>query len=92
MGVGVLSPAIGNGCANHAGSTATGTATAEPGTGNGQLLGMPVSGPLNQCGGADPLPSSLIVEKQCETNELAFTTIDMAKSMLLPLNSKACFE
>ncbi|WP_052867490.1 hypothetical protein [Streptomyces niger] len=48
----LLSPAYGNGCANfHHGATADGTMNAAPATVGGGLLGLPVAGPLNQCGG-----------------------------------------
>ncbi|WP_028815223.1 hypothetical protein [Streptomyces flavidovirens] len=52
-----LSPAIKNGCANQSvGAAAQGRTTAATGQGAGNLLTLPTTGPLNQCGGADLLP------------------------------------
>ncbi|WP_037897633.1 hypothetical protein [Streptomyces sp. NRRL S-920] len=49
-----LSPAFGTSCANHnARSQANGATTAGTGTADGNLLGLPLGSPLNQCGGAD---------------------------------------
>ncbi|MEU4213674.1 hypothetical protein AB0F13_27455 [Streptomyces sp. NPDC026206] len=51
---GFLSPALGNGCANqHLSAAARGAAVSHPSAAGGNLLGVPVTGPLNQCGGAD---------------------------------------
>ncbi len=54
--VDILSPTFGNNCANHQGSRTNGVTTAGTGTATGNLVGLPVASPLNQCGGADPLP------------------------------------
>ncbi|MER0443329.1 hypothetical protein ABR738_01845 [Streptomyces sp. Edi4] len=49
-----LSPAFGTDCENHRTTPhATGTTTAGTGAANGNLLGLPLGSPLNQCGGAD---------------------------------------
>ncbi|MEU6487495.1 hypothetical protein [Streptomyces sp. NPDC046887] len=49
-----LSPAFGTNCANHhTQPRADGATTADTGTANGNLLGLPVGTALNQCGGAD---------------------------------------
>ncbi|MFJ7063730.1 hypothetical protein ACIQVA_39870 [Streptomyces microflavus] len=49
-----LSPAFGVNCANHnTGTQAAGATTAGTGAANGNLLGLPLGGALNQCGGAD---------------------------------------
>ncbi|MCD9904751.1 hypothetical protein LUR56_40820 [Streptomyces sp. MT29] len=49
-----LSPAFGVNCANHhLGTQAAGARTAGTGAANGNLLGLPLGGALNQCGGAD---------------------------------------
>ncbi|MEU7148795.1 hypothetical protein AB0B15_12265 [Streptomyces sp. NPDC045456] len=64
-GIGVLlSPALGNACAQHGvGAHARGHAGAGTGTAGGNALGLPVTGPLSQCGGADLLPSSTDITK-----------------------------
>lgn len=55
-----LSPAFGTSCANHnVGSSGVGNTTADTGTLNGNLAGLPLGSPLNQCGGADLEPSML---------------------------------
>lgn len=49
-----LSPAFGTSCANqHTGSHTAGETTSGTGTVTGLLAGLPLSGPVNQCGGAD---------------------------------------
>ncbi|MFW3470110.1 hypothetical protein ACN24M_01215 [Streptomyces microflavus] len=49
-----LSPAFGTDCENHHTTPyATGTTTAGTGAAGGNLLGLPLGSPLNQCGGAD---------------------------------------
>lgn len=54
-----LSPAFGTSCANHnIGSSSVGNTTAGTGTLNGNLAGLPLGSPLNQCGGADAVPYS----------------------------------
>ncbi|WP_157882438.1 chaplin family protein [Streptomyces silvensis] len=74
-GVGdVLSPAFGTSCANRHGAHAVGTATHGSGSGDGNLLGLPVGSPLNQCGGADlPAPDFTVAPTAsfdvCETAE-----------------------
>ncbi|MGW9448655.1 chaplin family protein [Streptomyces sp. NPDC055632] len=51
-----LSPAFGTSCANHhTGARADGTTTHGTGAANGNLAGLPLGSPLNQCGGADIL-------------------------------------
>ncbi|MEF3113864.1 hypothetical protein [Streptomyces chrestomyceticus] len=54
-GVGhLLSPAFGTACANNGvGARAQGTTTSSPDAGGRQHPDLPVTGPLNQCGGAD---------------------------------------
>ncbi|MFJ9698361.1 chaplin family protein [Streptomyces fradiae] len=53
-GVGdVLSPAFGTDCANHHGTRADGITTHGTGAANGNLAGLPLGSPFNQCGGAD---------------------------------------
>ncbi|MET9428520.1 chaplin family protein [Streptomyces sp. NPDC003036] len=52
-----LSPAFGTSCANqHTGARANGTTTHGTGAADGNLAGLPVGSPLNQCGGADLPP------------------------------------
>ncbi|MFC8919587.1 hypothetical protein ACFT5C_27920 [Streptomyces sp. NPDC057116] len=54
LGAGVLSPAIGNGCANHtSSSTDHRRTTSAAGAAGGDQIAVSVRGPLNQCGGAD---------------------------------------
>ncbi|MEU8966959.1 chaplin family protein [Streptomyces sp. NPDC048491] len=49
-----LSPAFGTDCANlQTGTQASGSTTRGTGAGGGNLLGLPIGSPLNQCGGAD---------------------------------------
>ncbi|MFK0181765.1 chaplin family protein [Streptomyces xanthochromogenes] len=49
-----LSPAFGTDCANlNTGARAAGSTTRGSGTVGGNLLGLPIGSPLNQCGGAD---------------------------------------
>ncbi|MFF3018198.1 hypothetical protein [Streptomyces sp. NPDC057939] len=48
-----LSPAFGTSCTNHHGTLAGGVTTSGTGAGDGNLLGLPLGSPLNQCGGAD---------------------------------------
>ncbi|MFI1377235.1 chaplin family protein [Streptomyces longwoodensis] len=53
-----LSPAFGTSCTNqHTGAHADGITQYGTGTAGGNLAGLPVGSPLNQCGGADPLPN-----------------------------------
>ncbi|MEG8277528.1 hypothetical protein [Streptomyces sp. AHA2] len=48
------SPAFGTSCANHhTGAHANGATTTGTGAANGNLAGLPLGSPLNQCGGAD---------------------------------------
>ncbi|MFE7647457.1 chaplin family protein [Streptomyces phaeoluteigriseus] len=48
-----LSPAFGTSCANnHAGALPEGATTHGTGTANGNLAGLPIRSPLNQCGDA----------------------------------------
>ncbi|MFJ7063755.1 chaplin family protein [Streptomyces microflavus] len=54
-----LSPAFGTNCSNlHTGAHGNGETTRGSGSVNGNLAGLPVASPLNQCGGADLDPSS----------------------------------
>ncbi|MEV3993615.1 chaplin family protein [Streptomyces sp. NPDC049837] len=49
-----LSPAFGTLCGNlNNGAHANGTATSATGAAGGNLAGIPIGSPLNQCGGAD---------------------------------------
>ncbi|MGW0537927.1 hypothetical protein [Streptomyces sp. NPDC003032] len=53
-GVGdLLSPALGNGCGNHGRADAGATSHAHGGAASGSGLGIPLTGSLNHCGGAD---------------------------------------
>ncbi|MBC2877252.1 MULTISPECIES: hypothetical protein [Streptomyces] len=57
LGGGLLSPAIGNGCANRAGAAARGSAHALSSAAGGNHVAVPGAVPTNQCGGADvPIP------------------------------------
>lgn len=58
LGGGLLSPAIGNECANRVGATARGSAHAAPSSAvGGNHAAVPGAAPTNQCGGADvPVP------------------------------------
>ncbi|MER7625795.1 chaplin family protein [Streptomyces sp. NPDC126503] len=49
----VLAPAFGTSCANQHAAHATGNTTHGTGTAAGNLAGLPLGSPLNQCGGAD---------------------------------------
>ncbi|MEU2438361.1 chaplin family protein [Streptomyces rubradiris] len=63
-----LSPAFGTACANlHTGARAAGTTTHGTGAANGNLAGLPLGSPLNQCGGADPLPN--LASEHCVNNQ-----------------------
>ncbi|MFD7711726.1 hypothetical protein [Streptomyces sp. NPDC059786] len=58
---GLLSPALGNGCANDAGAViARGAAAPGPHVAGGALVGLPLTGPVNQCGNAD-LPTGPVL-------------------------------
>ncbi|WP_353963737.1 chaplin family protein [Streptomyces sp. NBC_00083] len=49
-----LSPAFGTSCANqNTGAHANGATTHGAGSASGNLAGIPLGSPLNQCGGAD---------------------------------------
>ncbi|WP_368857866.1 chaplin family protein [Streptomyces sp. DH12] len=50
----------GTGCTNHHGTHAEGVTTHGTGAANGNLAGLPTGSPLNQCGGADLMPSGLL--------------------------------
>ncbi|MEU6989217.1 chaplin family protein [Streptomyces sp. NPDC046465] len=57
-----LSPAFGTNCANrHTAAHAQGKAGTGTGTADGNLAGIPIGVPLNQCGGADQPLSHLKV-------------------------------
>ncbi|GAB2627659.1 hypothetical protein GCM10027168_69230 [Streptomyces capparidis] len=52
--VDVLAPAFGNGCQNtYRHSSARNAVSTHPGSVAGNGVGVPVTGPLNHCGGAD---------------------------------------
>ncbi|MER6393702.1 hypothetical protein ABT236_35250 [Streptomyces sp. NPDC001523] len=54
-----LSPAFSTNCVNHdTVPHAAGATTAGTGAADGNLLGLPLGSPLNQCGGADVTPGS----------------------------------
>lgn len=54
-----LSPAFGTTCIIHGSHDAKGATTRETGTVTGNLLGLPLGAPLNECGGADFVTSSV---------------------------------
>ncbi|MFE9414007.1 chaplin family protein [Streptomyces sp. NPDC006704] len=58
-----LSPAFGTSCGNlNNGALAAGNTHHSTGTAGGNLARLPLSGPLNQCGGADlPAPRNVCV-------------------------------
>lgn len=65
-GVGdVLSPAFGTDCANrNVGSRAAGATVSGTGTASSNVLGLPLTSALNQCGGADmPIESTSFLKK-----------------------------
>ncbi|MGA5096771.1 chaplin family protein [Streptomyces lavendulocolor] len=56
-----LSPAFGTMCGNlNNGAHAVGSTTSGPGSAGGNLAGLPIGNPVNQCGGADLTPSSAL--------------------------------
>lgn len=55
-----LSPAFGTNCGNHTGTHANGTTTQGTGAANSNLVGLPLGGALNQCGGADIDPDNTL--------------------------------
>ncbi|MFD0549908.1 chaplin family protein [Streptomyces rectiviolaceus] len=56
-----LSPAFGTSCTNHHGTRADGATTHGTGAVDGNLAGLPVGSPFNQCGGADMKPDLVVV-------------------------------
>ncbi|MFV0137959.1 hypothetical protein ACLGIH_33075 [Streptomyces sp. HMX87] len=70
-----LSPAFGTSCANDHSARVEGTTTHDTGAANGNLAGLPVGSPLNQCGGAD-------MPDVCSTAQSAAS----AAQGLIPLN------
>ncbi|MEU4800427.1 chaplin family protein [Streptomyces sp. NPDC023327] len=53
-----LSPAFGTSCSNlNNGAHAAGGTTHGTGSADGNLVGLPIGSPFNQCGGADLAPS-----------------------------------
>ncbi|MGI5484808.1 hypothetical protein [Streptomyces lavendofoliae] len=56
-----LSPAFGTNCANQAGAAAAGGAASAPSTTGGNALGVPLTGPLNHCGGADAANAGMMI-------------------------------
>ncbi|MEU3071544.1 chaplin family protein [Streptomyces sp. NPDC006906] len=61
-----LSPAFGTDCANlNTGAQAAGNTTRGRGAAGGNLLGLPIGSPLNQCGGADltPVMEQVVTER-----------------------------
>ncbi|WP_028815216.1 hypothetical protein [Streptomyces flavidovirens] len=79
-----LSPAIGNGCANQrVGAAAQGGTTAATGHGAGNLLTLPTTGPLNQCGGADlPLHDSFNAKNCAHENGKSDAQLVQLKEIL----------
>lgn len=58
-----LSPAFGTSCTNQHGAHAAGATTQDTGTVGGNLAGLPIGSPVNQCGGADaPVLNDLTVD------------------------------
>ncbi|MFF3431396.1 hypothetical protein [Streptomyces sp. NPDC002602] len=53
-----LSPAFSTNCVNHDTVPHAAGATAGTGAADGNLLGLPLGSPLNQCGGADLTPDT----------------------------------
>ncbi|MET9957137.1 chaplin family protein [Streptomyces sp. NPDC006339] len=51
-----LSPAFGTTCMNKHDAHSRGSTTHGTGISNGNLAGLPIGSPANQCGGADLLP------------------------------------
>ncbi|MGK5640111.1 hypothetical protein ACSNOK_17600 [Streptomyces sp. URMC 126] len=70
----VLSPAFGTNCANqHNGIHSNGATTRGTGTASNNVLGLPLGGALNQCGGADlPLPVGQVTRVDQATQRLGF--------------------
>ncbi|WP_437104697.1 hypothetical protein [Streptomyces sp. enrichment culture] len=69
---GFLSPAFGTNCANrNVVPHAAGATTAGTGAANGNLLGLPLGSPLNQCGGADVNPPGGLVSLALPMNVLS---------------------
>ncbi|MGZ3097144.1 hypothetical protein [Streptomyces sp. H72] len=62
----ILSPAFGTTCGNHGSTHATGVTTHTTGAANGNLAGLPIGSPLNQCGGADLPLSGADLPSTCE--------------------------
>jgi hypothetical protein len=72
-----LSPAFGTSCANQ--ETAPridGTTHHETGTASGNLAGLPIGSPLNQCGGADLAPLTTTVESSSVSGLLSQSAED----------------
>lgn len=66
-----LSPAFGTNCKNHHGARADGAAAHGTGATNGNLVGLPIGSPFNQCGGADSkpdLPISALLDAALSTD------------------------
>ncbi|WP_179079113.1 hypothetical protein [Streptomyces rectiverticillatus] len=83
LGAGILSPAIGNGCANQYGATVRGTASQGASAAGGNALGLPVTGPLNQCGGADAPATKIVCTVIGENGQtLGTTSLDNAAGVL----------
>lgn len=57
-----LSPAFGTSCANQVGATAIGGGASAPSSAGGNVVGVPLTGPLNHCGGADV--SLIVLEEE----------------------------
>ncbi|MBZ4324539.1 DUF320 domain-containing protein [Streptomyces sp. SCA2-4] len=75
-----LSPAFGTSCTNHHGARSEGSTTHDTGVGNGNLAGLPIGSPFNQCGGADLLPVNDL--SQCRTAALPVDVVDNIVGMV----------
>ncbi|MGW8064336.1 chaplin family protein [Streptomyces ziwulingensis] len=74
-----LSPASGTSCANHHNAAqADGATTRGTGTATGNLAGLPIGSPLNQCGGADMPDVCTVTQYFPGTNILAGNVLNDA--------------
>ncbi|MGZ3097062.1 hypothetical protein [Streptomyces sp. H62] len=75
-----LSPAFGTACGNHGGPHAAGSTSHGTGTVGGNLAGLPIGSPLNQCGGADLALPAVSDVNACWVSDLtAADAIDVSK-------------
>ncbi|WP_350240376.1 chaplin family protein [Streptomyces microflavus] len=66
-----LSPAFGTDCANlNTGAQAAGHTIRGSGAAGGNLLGLPIGSPLNQCGGADMVGDQPLLENADPTTQV----------------------